>query len=143
MIIIIELINFYLPKSRGNNNNLINEDLLQIDNIYINIKYYEIYRLLYYKINAWRISNLNNSYNFNELFGFIKSKYFEYRKSILNNKIEDENYHQQILAIKYNIMNENNGNNIYFYNRDYAYSPYLLDDYCIASISKLVLSPYY
>ena len=97
MIIIIELINFCLPKSRGNNNNLINEDLLQMDNIYINIKYYEIYRLLYYKINAWRISNLNNSYNFNELFRFIKSKYLEYRKTILNNSIEDENYHQQIL----------------------------------------------
>ena len=137
-LIIIEILYFSFCKTKKNNDYIKNESLLEM-NDYMNIKYYEIYRLLYYKINTIKLSNYNYKHNHNELSRFINNKYSEYKKYILNNDVKNEKYHKNILDLKNNLIKEKK---ITFKNPDYTYSPFLLDDYCIASISKLVLSPY-
>ena len=69
----------------------------------------------------------------------VKRRYNEYRRTILEIQHFNDNEitHQTIINFKNDIIKRG----IYFINPDYAYSPFLLDDYCIASISKFILSP--
>ena len=134
MIIILEFCNSFFcqpKKDNDSNNNSLNM------NDYIAIKFYEIYRLLYYKLGKKKfLSKIPD----NEYYNFIEFKYYENIFHFFPGAKESNILHQSMLGIKNDLIRKNE---IQFINPDYSYSPMLLDDYCISSISKLVLSPNY
>ena len=136
-IIIMEVIKLvYCQNKKTINNEKQNENLLQLDD-YSKIKYYELYRLISYKLNDLHINNVESV---KEYFNYLQYKYNEYKNEIIKNEESNENYDDTIMLEKNKMIEENK---IVFNNPDYTYSPFLLDGYNISFISKFILTPGY
>ena len=106
---------------------------------YTKVKYYEYYRILYYKILFYS----NNRTNLKEIIQFLEHKIKEFGQNILSLNefdINDEENHRRIMNHKAELIKDNSTKITNFY---YTFSPFLLDEYNISFFSKFILSPYY
>ena len=106
---------------------------------YTKIKYYEYYRILYFKTVLY---SKNKTY-LKELIQFLEYKIKEFGKDILRLHefdINNEEDHRKMINYKNCIIRNNSVEITNFY---YTYSPFLLDEYNISFFSKFILSPYY
>ena len=126
---------------------------LERPDMYREIKLYQYYRLLYYKINK---IYFNKSHEYKCLKKFIKDKMIMYKNAILNtidysiNPIDNENIIQlKNKIIRDNYLIEDSYNYEYcsgifkIKNNDQIYSPFILEDYEISFNLKFIFSPYY
>ena len=105
---------------------------------YTKIKYYEYYRILYFKTVLY---SKNKTY-LKELIQFLEYKIKEFGKDILDLHefdINNEEDHRKMINYKNCIIRNHSVEITNFY---YTYSPFLLDEYNISFFSKFILSPY-
>ena len=157
IIIISEVIYFILSRKLKKEKKYYTTSLKRHDT-YRQIKLYQYYRILYYKINK---IYFNESKEYKYLKYFIKTKmnwYKEEIKKILEifgdslNQNDDDN--EKIIKLKESIINYNysiNDSKEYerypdifkIKNNDQIYSPFILEDYEVPFNLKFIFSPYY
>ena len=136
IIIAIMVTTLFICKSKKGVNNL-DQGLLELDD-YTKIKYYEIYRLLYYKYNLYKSIYLKGILSTNEFYNFIEYKYHIFIENILKDQIED--YHKKIMDRKKELISNQES---FINNPINIYSPFLIDEYSVSFTSKFILCPSY
>ena len=136
IIIAIIVTTLFICKTKKGVNNL-NQGLLELDD-YTKIKYYEIYRLLYYKYNLYKSIYLKGILSTNEFYNFIEYKYHIFIENILKDQIED--YHKKIMDRKKELISNQES---FINNPINIYSPFLIDEYSVSFTSIFILCPSY
>ena len=150
IIIITELIILIVSNIKKSSKNYSNKVLNFLDK-YRQIKLYQYYRLLNYKINEIYLKKNNN---LKYLKDFIFYKLMSYLRLFLNKRdfsITD-NDHKKIIDLKNYIIDEsqkdyennyNFGRDLEIKNNDCIYTPFILEDYEVSFNLKFIFSPYY